>query len=69
MIRIPYLGRKAFLVILSNATLEKGEQLIKAAVKGLEEVLRAYRSGKLRDGWGWSEEKMVGRKEGQLITF
>ena len=53
----------------SNATKEKGEQFVTAAVKDLEEVLRAYRDGKLRDGWGWSEEKMVGRKEGQLIMF
>jgi creatinine amidohydrolase len=46
----------------SKATREYGERIIKDYVNGLMKMLRDYHDGKLDDGWGWSEEPVVGRK-------
>ncbi|MBW2369162.1 MAG: creatininase family protein [Deltaproteobacteria bacterium] len=47
----------------SNGTREMGEQLIKTAANDLVKVCRDFRDGKRDDGWGWTEEVIVGRKD------
>jgi creatinine amidohydrolase len=47
----------------SLGTRERGEEVIRSAVDDLAKVIVNFHEGKINDGWGWSEEPMVGRKE------
>jgi len=46
----------------SLGTKELGEEIINTAANELVKVLRDFHEGKIDDGWGWSEEPMVGGK-------
>jgi len=47
----------------SKGTLEKGEGWFKDLVDDFARMLREYHEDKLDDGWGWSEQPMVGKKD------
>ena len=47
----------------SKATREMGKEIIEGLTNDLVKVCRDFRDGKLDDGWGWTEEVMVGRKD------
>ena len=47
----------------SLGTKEDGEKIVTKAADELVKVLRDFHEGKIDDGWGWSEEPMIGKKE------